>query len=99
MTEARSVAALDGGEPRIDSFLMSCRVLGRGIEVAMLSLLLSRLARLGDSRCAAEYIPSGRNGMAESFLEDNGFAADGDRLVIDLNRAPVVPHWIEVKDE
>jgi FkbH-like protein len=54
----------------IDSFLLSCRALGRRIEQRMLRAVLEAV---GTDKLQATYIPSGRNQMAERFLDDNGF--------------------------
>jgi amino acid adenylation domain-containing protein/FkbH-like protein len=53
----------------VDSFLLSCRVLGRGVEHRM----LATLGRLAQSRSLARvdvrFVPSKKNGPALSFLE------------------------------
>lgn len=52
----------------IDTFLMSCRVLGRGIEEAVLAFVTRRHPNL-----RASYIPSAKNRLVENFYEKNGF--------------------------
>jgi FkbH-like protein len=59
---------------RIDTMLLSCRVLGRGIEHAM-------VARLGQLACervlasvTAQFVPTARNQPAHNFLESIGAA-------------------------
>jgi predicted enzyme involved in methoxymalonyl-ACP biosynthesis len=53
---------------------MSCRVLGRGVEHAMLNELVARAAARGIREIAGEYIPSARNGMVADLFARLGFA-------------------------
>ncbi|MCB5266547.1 MAG: HAD-IIIC family phosphatase [Candidatus Cloacimonetes bacterium] len=59
----------------IDTFLLSCRVLGRGIEEKILSFLTHLHPNL-----TASYIKSEKNSLVSHFYENNGFAIikDGD---------------------
>ncbi|MDQ2861453.1 MAG: HAD-IIIC family phosphatase [Pseudomonadota bacterium] len=67
--------ASDGvSEATVDSWLMSCRVLGRQVEEAMLALLLERAAAAGATRIAAQYRPTPKNGMVRNLLDRLGFA-------------------------
>jgi FkbH-like protein len=62
----------------IDTFLLSCRVLGRGIETAMLSRLREEAAKLGAERLGARFIPTPKNKPAAGFLPDHGFVKTGE---------------------
>jgi FkbH-like protein len=57
----------------LDTFLLSCRVLGRHIEAWMLGECVRRLAENGTKILVAEFIPSERNGVAAGFLAGHGF--------------------------
>ncbi|MDH7639198.1 HAD-IIIC family phosphatase [Sphingomonas oryzagri] len=70
---ARPDAAWSGGELLIDTWLMSCRVLGRGVELAALCALRSAAVQAGATALIGEYRPSGRNGMVEAHYEKLGF--------------------------
>ena len=59
----------------IDSYLLSCRVLGRGIEEAFLKTLLNHLRRDGIQEVTAEYLPTRKNMQTEMFYEKLGFTA------------------------
>lgn len=59
----------------IDTFLMSCRVLGRGIEESILSFITARYETL-----TAAYSPTSKNTLVASFYENNGF-----ELIVDEN--------------
>ncbi|HEU0117282.1 MAG TPA: HAD-IIIC family phosphatase, partial [Alphaproteobacteria bacterium] len=56
----------------LDTFLISCRVLGRHLEAWMLDTLAQRLRKKGVRWLLAEFIPTGRNVIAESFLANHG---------------------------
>ena len=76
-----AVIKISGREAYIDTFLLSCRVLGRGIEVAFLKELLSILSARGIERVKAEYIPTEKNGLVADFYDKFGFSPereDGD---------------------
>lgn len=57
----------------LDTFLMSCRVLGRHLEAWMLQECAERLRRRGCKKLLAEFIPSERNDPAKKFLQEHGF--------------------------
>jgi FkbH-like protein len=58
----------------IDTLLMSCRVLGRGVELAMINELVARARARGIREIAGEYLPSARNGMVADLFSRLGFA-------------------------
>lgn len=70
---ARPDAALAPGELLIDSWLMSCRVLGRQVELAVLEVLVREAAQRGATALVGEYRPTGRNGMVEAHFQRLGF--------------------------
>jgi FkbH-like protein len=80
------------GEAELDTFLMSCRVIGREAEAAFLHALLRTIAECGFSRVVADFLPSGRNELARSFLVDQGFEASEDaRYRRNLRSHPPLP--------
>ncbi len=74
-----AVASIDGTAARIESFLMSCRVIGRQIETAFLGALIERLSALGVTRIEGEYRPTAKNGLVKDFYSAHGFAAGDAR--------------------
>lgn len=58
---------------RLDTFLMSCRVIGRMAEQAFLNRIESNLRTRGLEELSADYIPTRKNILVERFLPDNGF--------------------------
>ena len=57
----------------IESWLMSCRVLARGVEAAALQALSRCADRRGVRRLVGEYRPTARNGMVRDHYEKLGF--------------------------
>jgi predicted enzyme involved in methoxymalonyl-ACP biosynthesis len=57
------------GTAELDTFLMSCRVLGRFIEDQILDHLVSELRRDGFSRLRVPFMPTRKNAPARSFVE------------------------------
>ena len=58
----------------IDTWLMSCRVLGRGVERTTLNLVAEQARALGAMRLVGEFIPTKKNGMVRDHYEKLGFA-------------------------
>ncbi len=52
----------------IDTWLMSCRVLGRQVEPTTLNLIAQQAQALGARRLVGEYIPTKKNGMVKEPL-------------------------------
>lgn len=57
----------------IDTWLMSCRVLGRGVEAAVLATLAGAAVQRGAAALIGEHRPSGRNSMVASHYDQLGF--------------------------
>jgi FkbH-like protein len=87
------VAPQAGTAVEIDTFLMSCRAFGRGVENAFLKTVLSDLRNQGVGLVRATYQRTARNGMVRDFYLDNGFVLieeSGDARVFEyaLRAAP-----------
>jgi FkbH-like protein len=63
---------------RIDTFLLSCRVLGRNVEQAFLKHILEALRHQKVRVVEAEFVPAPRNGLAKEFYSQNGFTDAGN---------------------
>ncbi len=64
---------LHNDEYFIDTWLMSCRVLKRGVEQFVMNTLVNKVSELGATRISAEYLPSGKNKMVETLLHTMQF--------------------------
>ncbi len=58
----------DGEDLAIDTWLMSCRVLGRQVEPTTLNLVAGHATRLGARRLVGDYLPTKKNGMVRDHL-------------------------------
>lgn len=84
------VALIDGLETavaEIDTFLMSCRVIGREAETAFLNTLLELLQDHGVRRVKASYIPTQKNGMVKDFWPRQHFSQEAEgHFSLDLSQ-------------
>ena len=79
----------------IDTLLLSCRVLGRGVESALLALLAENARAEGVDEFIASFVPTAKNSLAATFLSDHGFRPDGARWQIAAADAPILPFFIQ----
>lgn len=74
----------------IDTFLLSCRILGKGIENAFIKKILALLKEDGVRTIKAAYLPTAKNAQVADFYDRCGFLcveenADGSKnYVLDL---------------
>ena len=83
------------GRAFIDNLILSCRVLGRGVETALLAALCERLAARGVRRLEGEVVEAPRNQPVRGLYADHGFDDLGEgRWSLDLEGGGVVaPEW------
>lgn len=75
----------------LDTFLMSCRVIGREAEAAFLHSAMRLLVERGVRHLVAEYLPTAKNSLVSHFLTDQGFMAGSDgRYHRDLSVQPAL---------
>lgn len=76
---------IDAETLHLDSWLMSCRVLGRRVEQATLAVIVAQAGALGAKRIVGEYRPSPKNGMVADHYARLGFVpAEAGRFVLEL---------------
>lgn len=85
------ITVRDGIQVRIDTFLLSCRVLGRTVEDAALTFLLHRARKLGATEMIGLFRPTAKNAPAADFYARSGFEPVGDRDGESLWRLPAPP--------
>jgi FkbH-like protein len=66
-------AEAEPGTLRVDTWLMSCRVIGRTVEEYFVVELLERARRLGYRRIVGEYIPTKKNALVSELYDRMGF--------------------------
>jgi len=74
--------SLEPGKERcweIDTWLMSCRVLGRKVEQMVLAEVLRHARAAGIDYLLGRYRPSNRNGMVRDHYQKLGFTRRGER--------------------
>jgi FkbH-like protein len=81
----------------IDSLLMSCRVIGKSVESALIARIAADARATGAHVLSAEFIDSGRNQAAASFLSTHGFDKTSSGGFVRSLEAPgpTWPDWIE----
>jgi len=67
------IARTEGSDATIDTWLMSCRVLGRQVEEACLGVLVEACRSLGAQRLVGLYRPTEKNGMVREMYRTLGF--------------------------
>jgi FkbH-like protein len=98
------IGRMTGEDLLIDTWLMSCRVLGRQVEAASLALIAAEARRLGARRLLGEYVPTKKNGMVRDHYAKLGFAPLGadapgaTRAALDLAGFVAAETFIDVKE-
>jgi FkbH-like protein len=93
---------LDDFDLLIDTWLMSCRVLGRQVEQATLALLVQQARGLGAQRLIGEYRPTAKNGMVREHYRKLGFSTlieprdGGGRNALELSQYTPAEIFIEI---
>ena len=72
ITAAIFMEPVDGKTVRIDSLLLSCRILGKGIEEAFFKTVLNLLRLDGFRQVLAQYLPTVKNGQTADFYDRMG---------------------------
>ena len=88
----------------IDSLLVSCRALGRGVEHALWAAMVNRAYRKGVRKLQAEYVATGKNSLVANFYDKLGFRqVEGNGSIKRYEFTPLVPclypAWINAIDE
>lgn len=96
------VLLYDGAVARVDNYLMSCRILGQGVEFSIWSAVLRRVAAKGATRIEADFIPTAKNAQVRDFYDRLGLKllddTDGVRRygqpIADFT--PTISRWVKV---
>jgi predicted enzyme involved in methoxymalonyl-ACP biosynthesis len=99
-----AVRAGDAATLVIDSFLVSCRALGRGVEDALWAAMLHRVDRQSVRRLEADYIPTAKNSIVAGLYDRLGLQRIGHNSASTRYRLEPVtkvelPSWITLKNE
>lgn len=90
--------AHDGSTATIEDFVLSCRVMGRRVEEAMLHTAARFAREVGARKLVATYVPTEKNAPCLEFFERSGLTASGREFVWDLEREYALPSSITVAE-
>lgn len=91
-----------GETTEIDTFLLSCRVIGRTVESALLACLVKRAQNRGAKRLEGWFLPTKKNTPAKDFYRFHGFNQLSETLAgqlwsLELDGTILeFPEWIQV---
>jgi len=90
----------------IDTLLMSCRVIGRTVETALLARIVADARAAKAKRVIGEYIPTKKNPPAADVYERHGFGMpaetdyNGTSWILNLETDTIeVPDYIELQED
>ncbi|MGB4248436.1 MAG: HAD-IIIC family phosphatase [Pseudohongiellaceae bacterium] len=83
------------GQWCVDLFLMSCRVMSRGVGGVILTALRTT-CRSRQIKLAAQFRETDRNRMMFVTYRFAGFKEEGDLLVNDLTKIPALPDYMQL---
>jgi FkbH-like protein len=98
-----AIAHDEGEQCEVDTFLLSCRVIGRTVETALLAHLAASAAQRGRKRLEGWFLPTKKNAPARDFYEQHGFelqatSREGSLWTLDLKSSKLrCPDWIKLK--
>ncbi|MBM4261426.1 MAG: HAD-IIIC family phosphatase [Deltaproteobacteria bacterium] len=82
-----------------DTLVLSCRVLGRGVETALLAVLQAQARQHGQYILRGRFIPTAKNGMAKNYYPDHGFIEVNGVYTLSANKPLRVPSHIALETE
>ena len=88
----------DSKEWIIDTFLLSCRIMGRKVEEAMLYQIIEKAKNLGIKKIKGKFIPTKKNKPAENFYSDCGFKKEGGYWVFNTEQGIKKPEQIKLRN-
>jgi FkbH-like protein len=80
----------------IDTFLLSCRVIGRGVEDAIMGFILNEAKGEGVTKIKCQYIPTKKNKPCEDFLPNCGFKREGEYWVWSPDIPAKIPRHLDL---
>ena len=83
----------------IDTFLLSCRVIGRGVEEGILDYIINDAKKNNVKRLIGNFIPTKKNKPSESFLPNFGFKKENDHWIYSLENHSNKPSHLVVLSE
>lgn len=97
-----AITSDEGNTRDIDTFLLSCRVIGRSVETAILSYLAQDARNRGLTQMRGWFLPTKKNAPAKDFYAQHGFSVEqretrGSLWALRLGeKTPACPEWIKL---
>jgi FkbH-like protein len=97
-----AIPAGDNATLAIDSFLVSCRALGRGVEDALWAAMVNRANRQSVRKLEAEYLATAKNGIVAGLYDRLGLQrfkqnSSSTWYRLELVRQYPFPSWIKLE--
>ena len=100
------MARIAGLEAEVDTLLLSCRVIGRTVETAMLAYICERASRCGAQRVRGRIVPTAKNLPVQDLYERHGFSEKPSHKgsavdwELELSKGGVAyPEWLKIVSE
>jgi len=84
----------------IDTWIMSCRVLKRGMEKFVLNMIAQQVRKIGVKEIIGEYLPTAKNGMVKGHYYELGFTkciGENNQWILNLESYSDYPTFITLK--
>ena len=93
------IKKLNSNEWFLDTFLLSCRIIGREIEKGILNYIINEAKKNGIKIIKSQYIRTEKNTPIQDFLPNCGFKQINNFWEYDLNNAFNMPDFIKIEIE
>lgn len=93
-----AITIVEDNKLSIDTFILSCRVIGRTVETAFLSYIYDCAVKRGVDRIVGEYIPTLKNEPCKDMYAGHGFHnTEGNYWQLDITQKIECPAWIKMR--
>jgi FkbH-like protein len=86
------------GTAFIDTWVMSCRVLNRGVEDFILNFMMECIEQEGINVLLGEYIPTSKNILVKDIFDQKGFNNLSGKWVLELSAFKPISNFISFKE-
>jgi FkbH-like protein len=83
----------------VDTFLMSCRIMGRDIEKGIMAYIVNKARDNKVEKIKADFLPTQKNKPIEHFLPNHEFKKEGDHWIYTIKSEVKFPEYLTVKVE
>ncbi len=83
----------------IDNFLLSCRIMGREVEKAILYYIIEEAKKNNVSKIRAKYLQTDRNAPIKDFLSSCGFIKENSFWIYNVSQSFKYPEYLKLEIE